>query len=408
MDVSKVSSLVNALLSALREGRDGEAAEVAQAISSLVAGVSAGRFHVYAVEDAADLWEGPLKTLKPAMLVLSDGSAMLYPGKSHSIAAEPTAGKSWVALQVALQMSRAGLSCLYVDFEDDYPSFVRRFRQLGGTVADMRFVSYARFEGGSMVPVLSQMYAHVQEHRPDLVILDGVAQSMQRMGLNELDNSEISRWTSLLVSPVLAAGCATLAMDHLSRASKDMLRGSAAPGGQHQAREARGGTAKIADISGAHYTLVVGSPFAKGVAGQSSLILGKDRAGEVGVRDQMVCSVKYTPHNDPIVEGSLRVTFEPPMSDAQVAELRARNAFDWLDGLGSLKASDIEIVGAKALGLTREQMRDVVTNLVQSGVFVSVGEGKRGDPKMITTVAGRRPHLSGPEKVEAFGAHPDF
>ena len=406
MDVSKVSSLVNALLSALREGRDGEAAEVAQAISTLVAGVSAGRFHVYAVEDAADLWEGPLKTLKPAMLVLSDGSAMLYPGKSHSIAAEPTAGKSWVALQVALQMSRSGLSCLYVDFEDDYPSFVRRFRQLGGTVADMRFVSYARFEGGSMVPVLSQMYAHVQEHRPDLVILDGVAQSMQRMGLNELDNSEISRWTSLLVSPVLAAGCATLAMDHLSRASKDMLRGSSAPGGQHQAREARGGTAKIADISGAHYTLVVGSPFAKGVPGHSSLILGKDRAGEVGVRDQTVCVVKYAPHDDAVVEGSLRVAFEPPMSPERLAEILDRKVFDWLDGQGALKAAEVETAGAKALGMSREQLRVVVDRLVQSGAFRTVGEGKRNDPKMVCAVDGRRPQLSPVEKVEPFGPPP--
>lgn len=243
----------------------------------------------------------------------SDGHALLYPGRLHSLSGEPESGKSWLMVAAAAQLfdEYDDAAVVYIDFEDTPQSVVARLLAAGVAAATVarRFV-YVRPEA----PVVDRMQLYELALAADmtvrLVVLDGVTEGMVLHGLDPLSNTDIARWREQVVRP-LVAGCnqaATVELDHVVKDKE--ARGRYALGGIH----------KLAGVDVA-YGVKVLVPFGRGRDGTLKLTVHKDRPGHVrGFAAENVAALVDLSSHD---EGDrVVVTLRPPDVDADRSTFR--------------------------------------------------------------------------------------
>ena len=68
----------------------------------------------------------------PALWKRDDGETLLYAQRVNGLYGEPSVGKSWLALMVALSAIKKGGNVLWLDFEDKPNTLARRAALLGG------------------------------------------------------------------------------------------------------------------------------------------------------------------------------------------------------------------------------------------------------------------------------------
>lgn len=202
---------------------------------------------------------------EPTLGRRSDGFALLYPGRVHSVAGESEAGKSWLLLLWCRDLLAVGEPVVYVDFEDDAAAVVQRLLTLGAQPEQIRrWFVYIRPEeplGEWREEFLATAAAST------LVIFDGVTELMSLQRLRPTDDVDVAEML-LLPREVAAAGSAVVLLDHVP---KDKGRSRYATGSQH----------KLSGITGAAYILEQRTPFAEGQAGGSRLLIVKDRPGAI-------------------------------------------------------------------------------------------------------------------------------
>jgi len=213
--------------------------------------------------DLAPIWEGDYAPPRPSMLERSDGVALLYPGRVHSLAGEPGGGKTWVALHAILEAVRSGGTGLMIDYEDNPASFVARLQALGATVAEAERIVYVRPTG----PL-----GAVDRHRllslaVSLAVIDSVGESLAVEGESPNDDDAVARWMRLLPRMLAQGGAAVLLLDHVTKDRES--RGLWAIGSQR----------KLAAIDGAAYGLEVRVAPTREATGYMSILCAKDRHG---------------------------------------------------------------------------------------------------------------------------------
>lgn len=196
----------------------------------------------------------------------SDGQGLLYKGKTHSIAGESEAGKSWLALYFCAQEINENNHVLYVDFEDDVDSVVSRLLTLGVTATRIkRYFTYVQ----PTAPLADAAETLVTEGTEfSLIVLDGVTELMGLYGLSPNDDVDVAEMQRL-PRALADAGAAVVMLDHVVKDPK--ARGRYATGSQH----------KLSGITGAAYTLESVEPFAMNKPGRSRLMVTKDRPGGI-------------------------------------------------------------------------------------------------------------------------------
>jgi len=197
----------------------------------------------------------------------SDGLALLYPKKVHSLAGESESGKSWLALLWAKEQLMAGNDVVFVDFEDDAASVVGRLQVLGlpGDFIQHRF-RYVRPEQSHPAAAVDTLLSDVDNCR--LVVMDGVTEMMNLQGLKPTDDVDVAEMWKL-PREIAARGPAVLLLDHVVKDRQS--RGRWATGSQH----------KLSGITGAAFILETATPFAIGQTGHSNLLVAKDRPGAI-------------------------------------------------------------------------------------------------------------------------------
>ncbi|MGE2690099.1 AAA family ATPase [Mycolicibacterium pulveris] len=212
-------------------------------------------------------WEPPQATVGRR----SDGVGLFYPGKLHTVASESEAGKTWLALATSFEELRAGNSVLYIDFEDDEGGVAGRLLALQ-TAADVvrdRFLYLRPTERLGFAENLSALGQLVATHKPTLAVIDGVTEAMTLHGFNPNDNADIAAFGRILPRRLASAGCATVCLDHLPKATDN--RGRYAIGGVH----------KLNGVDGAALLLESREPFGIGLTGRSTITIAKDRPGQL-------------------------------------------------------------------------------------------------------------------------------
>lgn len=325
----------------------------------------ASRLSTIEVADIAALLASDLTPEQPSLFTRTDGAALFYAGKAHTLQAEPSAGKTWLALGIVAEVLDAGGAAVYVDYEDTAVGLLTRCRTLSIDNAALagRF-RYMQIPGKFGPAERLHLDSLLAEVNPDVVVIDGVGESLAREGLSEDKADDVLRWADLLPRPITRTGAAVVMIDHVT---KDP---------EQRGRWARGSGAKLGAIDGTAYQVKVRAAFSRHRAGRVDLVVSKDRPGGVGAIGETVATI----HIEPSGAGELvRLRVEPPATTAPTdswkpTRLMAKVAEVIAEGAGTLTASAIPgLVHAQKPALVREAL----ARLKLEGYVTEAGRPKR-------------------------------
>ena len=218
----------------------------------------------------SDYYDGLFHEVKANILTRTDGKSLIYAGKVHSIYGESESGKSWVAQIATAEMLRSDKKVIYIDFESDPQDIVKRLKALGVSRANLlQYFTYIRPETARSA---SDPYweAILEADCAQLVIIDGVTESLTMWGGETVDNDSITKWMRQFPRTVAnKSGAAVVLIDHITKNSE--TRGRFAIGGQ----------AKLATIDGAAYIVEPIEVLSPGRVGSLTIRVTKDRIGDV-------------------------------------------------------------------------------------------------------------------------------
>lgn len=219
--------------------------------------------------DLAAVLNADTPRLVPTIFTRDDGRSLIYPGRTHSIVGETESLKTWAALIAVTQELQAGGTVAYLDFEDDASMIVRRrlHDELRVPTADL--IERFRYVRPSEPASRNALDAITAEPRPTLAIIDGLTEAMALHGLNPNDGRDIATFYALVPRRLAECGAAVLTLDHVVKDRES--RGRYASGSVH----------KLNAVTGASYTMELGSAPSRGAAGFSRLMIAKDRPSEV-------------------------------------------------------------------------------------------------------------------------------
>ncbi|AXB47293.1 hypothetical protein A4R43_36610 [Amycolatopsis albispora] len=224
-------------------------------------------------KDLTAILDGTHKPLEPTVLARTDGRCMFYPGKIHWVSGESESGKSWLCIQAAVEVIRAGGRVMYVDYEDDGPETVRRFQSLG--LSRDQILNQLDYINPDARPDSNDERAQWQflltrEGGYGLVVIDAVTEALSIEGKSSNDNDEIASWVRRVPRTLAEhTGAAVVCIDHVTKNAD--TRGRFSIGGQY----------KMAGINGAAFIVEPVDPIAPGRVGRMRIKVAKDRGGQV-------------------------------------------------------------------------------------------------------------------------------
>lgn len=221
--------------------------------------------------DLEAFFAGDVEVLEPTMFVRTDGSALIYPGKTHSFQGETESGKSLVVQSICVEQIKRGNDVLYLDFEDSANGVIPRMIEMGATKTELlRHLRYVRpresTQSGAQgfEALLSNPYA--------FAVIDGVTETMSLEGLNSDKDADVAQWQKRIANRIADdTGAGVASVDHVVKNTDS--RGRMALGSQH----------KMSGLSGASYTVEpdMQNPIGRGKRGTIIVRLAKDRVGTV-------------------------------------------------------------------------------------------------------------------------------
>src|SRR5262249_27247979 len=109
----------------------------------------------------------------------------------------------------------------------------------------------------------------ILELRPTIAVIDGITEAMTLHGLDPLSNRDIAAFGRILPRRLAAAGCATICLDHVTKAAESRRRYEIV------------GFKKLTGLDGAAFILENHEPFGIGLTGRSAILISKDRPGQL-------------------------------------------------------------------------------------------------------------------------------
>ena len=172
----------------------------------------------------------------PSAFERVDGETLLYEGLANTIYGEPSTGKSWIGLMVAIQQLRAGRRVIWWDNEDRATTLARRLQLLRAT--DLIGVDDLAWRTGDLHQSETAMTGALAfldgGNGPGLVVID----SATSFGCPK-DGADVQPWIQAVIKPWINAGHTTLLLDHVPKQRKDRPAGAV------------GSYEKLSDIRGA-------------------------------------------------------------------------------------------------------------------------------------------------------------
>jgi hypothetical protein len=304
--------------------------------------------------DLAPYLEGNVKTEKPTVAqVLPDGRCLFYAGRLNELHGEPGEGKTNVLIATTNAVLEQGGTVVYIDPEDTPGGFVRRAIGLGGNAEALK--TRCRYLHNPSPEEITAAQAWSAEHKPTLVILDGLAEGLSAEGLNEDIAGDVLKFARLRLRPFAEHGAAVVVADHVPKNTDS------------RGRWARGSGAKLGRYDGLVLEIKLGRAYTPTEAGYVKLCISKDRNGGAGARGAMLSEVHFLPDTDRTL-----VSFTPP-----------EGAGNWRPTAIMEKiVSHLETFGqdtkngvCKAIGSKRETVMLAIKLLIDDGTVASTAKG---------------------------------
>jgi len=320
----------------------------------------------------------------PTLMERVDGRALLYPGRVHDFHGEPESGKSFAAQIMAARCLIDGKDVLYLDYETDERLITGRLVELGVDPDAIRdHLDYRRPDRAATIAEAG--YTQLLTKRYTLAVVDGVTDSVGHQSARGSSDStdDIAAWRRAVPDPIARkTGAAVIQIDHVTKNAE--TRGRFAIGSQ----------AKLAGISGCSYLFEVTSELGRGLKGEISIRVAKDRPGGVrpyssparaGDRTQetarlvidsttpgVTIATLNGPDDIPIVEGARR--FVPTFLMQRIAAFILGNP-------GAYKREVEECVKGKTDG-----KREALATLISAGYVEARREGRGGGSRHYNVV----------------------
>lgn len=226
----------------------------------------------WAPQDLSTILDGSYQPENPTLMPRTDGPALLYPARVHSLHGESESGKSMVAQSEAARLIQHNHDVLYIDFESDAGAVVGRLLAMGASkdaIAD--HLSYVRPEGNPYRMLHEKpAWDRLLGNRYTLVVIDGVTDALMTFGAGTKDTDEVAAWFRLIPRKIATAtGGAVALIDHVPKDTDS------------RGRFAIGSQVKMAALDGAAYVVEVTEPLGRGLRGVVTLRVAKDRPGAV-------------------------------------------------------------------------------------------------------------------------------
>jgi hypothetical protein len=231
--------------------------------------------HVEKVRERSSWYPKPLDLTgeseepAPEFLARADGHRLFYRGKINALLGESESGKTWVALHAVAQSLHLREKVIYLDFEDSGKGILGRLRALGLEDRHFENFTYANPDQNLTLDERIDLIDALMEIVPELIVVDGVNAAMTLLNLELTSNRDATFFSQQLLKPLALSGACVITIDHVTKSKES--RGNYAIGAQ----------AKRADINGAAIMCEVVLPFGRGMSGQLTLKVTKDRPGHV-------------------------------------------------------------------------------------------------------------------------------
>lgn len=285
--------------------------------------------------DLAPYLDGDFVQEVPSVAEALPSRSLFYAGRLNEIHGEPGEGKTNVAIAAINMILEAGGSVLYLDPEDTPKGFVNRALGLGGDEAAIRDRVHYLHNPAPEEIIAAQAWAAANP--PNLVVLDGMAESLASCQMNEDSNPEVLEFLRSYLRPFAEAGCAVLILDHVTKAQDG------------RGRFARGAGSKLGRYDGAVFQIEMGKAYTPSEEGFVRLRVSKDRTGGLGVaRGQVAFELHFIPgpkhthaeFRSPPAAGSIkptiymekilkRVAKQGPCSKRDLRTLGKSQSVDW-------------------------------------------------------------------------------
>jgi len=234
--------------------------------------------------DLSKYLEGTLELELPTVAESFAGHYLFYAGRLNEIHAEPSTGKTNVIVAAAIRVLEIGGSVLYVDPEDTPRGIVTRFLMLGANPDDLR--ERLKYLHNPDPQEIRDAQSWAKEHKPSLVILDGLAESMAAVGADENSAADVLQFFRENLRPFAEASAAVVIADHVTKSTEG------------RGQFARGSGAKAGRYDGVSYEIVMAKSYTPKVEGMVKLKVQKDRNGGIGPRGFIAAELHFTPGAD--------------------------------------------------------------------------------------------------------------
>lgn len=306
---------------------------------------------------ARDVRAGKVAAIRPNIgELLGADVGLVYSGRLNSLAGPPSAGKSWIALAVALTEARRGRRVIWGDLEDDATTLAARLVALGAEDGEIELFEHVRPDMGDVAAAVEPLL----KRGPSLVVIDSLGEAMAAAGLNQNDDADVAVFLQR-TRHLADAGPGMLLLDHVTKSTdgRDLW--------------AIGSQRKLAGLNGIALVAVPKKPFSSGRAGTTQLVVAKDRGGVWAVR-QRIADVAFEPKPDGGLQvAAWRVTEEAPAADGgwRPTGIMARVSAFVIANPGASTNAIREGVGAK-----REHVSRALKVLADEG-FIATEAGAR-------------------------------
>lgn len=201
----------------------------------------------------------------------TDGHALFYAARVNGIFGDPESAKTWIAKAVCVEALHAGQAAVMVDVDHNGQALtVAHLMLLGAPAAALadptRFRYYEPDDSGELLAAT----ADITRLAPAVVVLDSIGEMLPMLGVNSVDNDEITGALRTIASAPARAGACVITIDHLPKGKDSRESGYAI-----------GGTAKKRALDGSYIFAKTVLPPAPGQLGKVALRIEKDRPGEL-------------------------------------------------------------------------------------------------------------------------------
>ena len=298
----------------------------------------------------------------PEFLSRDDGHRLFYRGKINALLGESESGKTWVALHAVAQSLHIAQQVTYIDFEDSARGILSRLRSLGMQDRHFAKFTYASPDENLTLDQRMDLVDALMEQKPEFIIVDGVNAAMTLLNLDLTSNRDATFFSQQLLKPLAQSGAAVITIDHVTK-SKDS-RGNYAIGAQ----------AKRADINGAAIMAEVAMPFGRGMTGEISLKVTKDRPGHVRAISK---EAKYVGRViiASSANGDVKMTIQAPLESAEA--FRPTHLMEQVSRLVEASSAPLSknVVENEIKG-KRDYIRQAIQTLINEG-YLKVSNGSR-------------------------------